>query len=131
MGKLVYLATPYTHQDPEVRERRFRAVSRCAGWLLCHAGVLPFSPISMGHPILNEVSHIPGTTFEWHFWAEFDTAMILKSEEFWVYCQDGWKTSTGVAAELKIVTEHDIPVRYVVDAPDGGYAVFDSPPADS
>ena len=104
-------------------------MSRCAGWLLCHAEVFPYSPITLGHPILAEISHIPGTTFEWHFWADFDKAMILKCAEFWVYCQEGWRASVGLAAELRIVAEHGIPVHYVLDAPDGGYAIMDTPPA--
>ena len=53
--ELVYLAVPYTHEDPEIREKRFKAVSKVAGKLL-NEGEMIFSPISHCHPIALECS---------------------------------------------------------------------------
>ena len=47
---IIYLAAPYSHPDPGVRERRFRAINRAAAALIAE-GRIVFSPISMSHPI--------------------------------------------------------------------------------
>lgn len=131
--KLIYLATPYTHADPLVREQRFKAVSRAAGWLMIHANVYVYSPISMTHQMWIEMHDMPNTGFEWEFWASFDEFMVDKCREFWVYCAPGWETSVGVTAERRIADKYGIPTRYVVDDGNGGYRILerhlDNPPA--
>jgi|SRR5208282_1214506 len=126
--KLIYLATPYTHSDLTVREQRFKAVSRCAGWLMLKADVYCYSPISMTHQIWLEMRDTPGTGFEWEFWAGFDEFMVDKCREFWIYCQPGWETSVGVTAERKIANKYGIVTRYVTDDGQGGYLISNTPP---
>lgn len=125
--KLIYLATPYTHSDPAIREERFRKVSRCAGWLMLKMDVYVYSPISMTHQMWLEMQGIPGTGFEWEFWANFDEFMVDKCREFWIYCQPGWENSVGVTAERKIADKYGIVTRYVTDDSAGGYLVSSHP----
>lgn len=127
--KLIYLASPYTHADPVVREKRFHRVSRCAGWLMLNADIYLFSPISMCHQMWLEVRDIPGAGFEWEFWANFDEVMINKCDEFWIYCAEGWEKSVGVTAEQKITANLGLPTRFVTDDGTGGYIISDTPPS--
>lgn len=106
--KIVYLACPYSHPDPDVRERRFHAVNYAAGVLMSE-GKLVFSPISHTHPIA--VAHdLPRG---WDFWHAYDRAFLEISERVLVLMIDGWKESTGVQAEIAIAQELGVPIEYL------------------
>lgn len=108
MEGYVYLASPYSHHDPTVREARFQAVCRLAAGLM-NMGMVVYSPIAHTHPIA--VSHALPTT--WAFWQRMDSVFVLKADRLLVACLDGWKESTGVQAEIKLATEAGIPVEYL------------------
>lgn len=104
---MIYLASPYTHSDPAVREARFQAACRqAAGMLRC--GVPVFSPIAHTHPI---AAH--GLPPEWDFWADYDRAFLEMCSEVWVLMLDGWWESKGVQAEIEIAAGLEKPVVYV------------------
>ena len=106
---LVYLATPYSHPDAEVREHRFREVNRVAGDMM-RRGEHVFSPISHTHPIALAGDLPKG----WDFWEQYDREMIAACSELWVLTMDGWKESRGVTAEINIAHEIGRPVKYVM-----------------
>jgi hypothetical protein len=103
---LVYLASPYSHPDPEVREERFQAVARHAAKLM-RDGVNVFSPISHTHPIAQY--DLPQG---WEFWERYDRAMLGVCSRMIVLKLDGWKESKGVAAEIAIMQEQGKAVEY-------------------
>lgn len=105
--KKIYLATPYTGTKEE-REARFKEVNRVTAALI-KQGFIVFSPISQSHPIALEHT-LPHT---WDFWEAFDTAFIEWADELVVLMQDGWKTSTGVQAEIGIARKLGKPIKYV------------------
>jgi hypothetical protein len=105
---LTYLAIPYSHPDPAVREARFVIANREAGRLM-RAGAKVFSPISHTHPIAVECELPKG----WDFWQAFDRAYLSASERVVVVCIDGWRESVGVQAEIAIAQEMGIPVEYI------------------
>lgn len=102
---MIYLASPYSHPDPAVREQRFRAACRMAGELM-RQGVRVFSPIAHTHPIALE-GDLP---LGWDFWEQFDREMIAACEAVVVLTLDGWRESKGVTAEIAIAKELGIPV---------------------
>jgi hypothetical protein len=107
---MIYLASPYSHPDLTVRERRFHAACRAAAALL-RAGHAVFSPIAHSHHL---VEHgLPG---DWTFWQQFDRELLARCDEVLVLMLDGWEESVGVREEIRIARELDKPVRYV--APD-------------
>ncbi len=108
MNKLTYLATPYTHPNPDVSIARFRLVNKVAGDLM-RMGHIVFSPISMSHPIAME----SGLPTDWDFWKDFDVAYIECSCQMIVLCLEGWEESTGVQAEIEIATRIGIPISYI------------------
>ena len=110
--RIIYLASPYSHPLPEVREARFRTVCRVAARLMSE-GAIVFSPIAHSHPIAM-AGQLPT---DWTFWDRYDRAMLEASAELWVLQLDGWRTSTGVVAEIDIATHLGLPIQYIEALP--------------
>jgi len=108
--KKIYLATPYSHDNPEIRKARFKKINRVAAALM-REGNLVFSPISHTHPIALAGDLPKG----WEFWKEYDRTFIDWCDEVQVFMQEGWKESTGVSAEIEIARELDKPVIFIED----------------
>lgn len=105
---MIYLACPYSHDDPTVRAERFMAANAAAGQLM-KQGLVVFSPISQTHPIAEQV----GLPLGWDYWEQFDTAFIEKSEQLIVLRLDGWANSLGVRSEIALAIKLGIPVTYM------------------
>jgi len=104
---MIYLASPYSHPDPTVREQRFRAACRAAAALL-RAGQPVFSPIAYSHWTAEH-----GLPCTWSFWEPLDRWFLERCDEVVVLMLDGWETSVGVQAEIRIARELGKPVRYL------------------
>jgi hypothetical protein len=89
---LIYLASPYSHPDPLVREARFDAACRATVDLI-RAGHVVFSPIVHGHPLARF-----GLPTDWSFWQRFDEEHLRRCCEVLVLQADGWRESEGVRA---------------------------------
>lgn len=105
---MIYLASPYSHPEPRIKEARFRAVSMAAAQLF-KRGHLVFCPIAMSHP-LAVYGNMDGS---WETWAEFDRAMIPLCGTFAIYGLHGWSESVGVEAEHEIATEHGLNLEVI------------------
>lgn len=126
-GKLVYLASPLTDDDPAVRKERTAAVGRACGWLMNNRqDFFFFSPVTHSDPIGRECS-LP---YVWEFWAAVDKCMLSRCDEIWITCLPGFKKSTGVNAERKIAAELGLPCKFVIPSKDG-YTVTDVEPEDA
>ncbi len=106
---IVYLASPYTHASPLVREQRFLSACRVAARLMSQ-GHAVFSPIAHSHPIavhgdLDAVDH--------EFWMRQDIALLRKCDKVIVLRLPGWTESKGVLRELALAAQLNIPVEYV------------------
>ena len=108
VGSIVYLATPYSHDDPEIRRQRFEIVNRIAAKMMSE-GKIVYSPISHTHPIALAGDLPTG----WDFWKKYDRAMLAACSEVTVVCQPGWDESVGVKAEVKIAVEMGLPVVFM------------------
>jgi hypothetical protein len=72
---MIYLASPYTHPDPVVREERFAAACAVAAQLL-RFGHLVFSPICHSHPLTRF-----GLPLDWGFWERCDRQHLERCSE--------------------------------------------------
>lgn len=108
MSELVYLASPYSDENPSVREHRFRLAAVAAGDLM-KQGFLVFSPIAHTHPIA-EYCELPTG---WDFWERYDKAMLDACAEMIVLVTDGWGQSKGVAAEMAHFEQQGKPIRFI------------------
>lgn len=106
--KIVYIATPYSHDDNYVKEQRFLTVSKIAGVLMAQGNIV-FSPISMCHPIA-KIAELPEN---WEYWKELDTEYLKVCSKVIVVQAEGWETSTGVQGEIAIAEELGIPIEYL------------------
>lgn len=103
---MIYLASPYSHDQPAVRQRRYELARDVTGRLI-QVGHVVFSPIVYSHQFAE--SH--GTEFR--AWSFFDLAMIDAASELIVLMIDGWELSKGVWAEVEHAKQKGITVRYM------------------
>jgi len=96
----IYLACPYSHTDPNVRQKRFEQANMAAAKLM-QEGHHVFSPISHTHPIALAGDLPKG----WDYWQEYDRMFIEWCEVVYVLAIDGWDDSVGVQAEIAIAEE--------------------------
>jgi hypothetical protein len=105
---LVYLAIPYSHPDPGVREWRFRQANTVSAQLMGQ-GHKVFSPITHTHPIAVQC----GLPLGFDFWQEYDEAILAACAEMVVITLDGWQQSKGVQGEMEIAKRLGIPIRFM------------------
>lgn len=103
----IYLCCPYSHPDPEMRERRFQLVNKKAAELM-QQGHIVFSPISHSHPIAEFIST---KSCSHEFWLAQDRAFLDWCDEMWIYKIAGWDKSKGIAMEREYAEKCHIPVR--------------------
>ncbi|MFO0916615.1 MAG: DUF1937 family protein [Pirellulales bacterium] len=104
---MIYLASPYSHDSPAVRQQRYEDACQAVVQLL-HAGHAAFSPIVHSHPL---VSYSLPT--DWAFWQRVDQEHLRRCDQIIVVMLDGWEESRGVAAEIDIARELGLPIDYV------------------
>lgn len=107
----IYLACPYSHDDPKVREERFKMVNCMAG-ILMQEGNVVFSPISHTHPIA-EARCLPKG---WEFWRGQDLPFIEWCDELHVLMLEGWTESVGVQAEINMAENTGKFVAFIIPA---------------
>ena len=104
----IYLASPYSHENEEMKHRRFEAVQEKTAELM-HQGYIVFSPIAYSHQFHQHFG-MPG---DWQFWQKYDVAFIGWADEFWIYMLPGWQESKGIQAELSIAGRLGKTIRYL------------------
>jgi len=104
---MIYLASPYSHPDPAIREARFQAACRQAAEML-RCGIPAWSPIAYSHALT-----MHGLPLDWKFWERFDRLFLEMCSEVWVLTLDGWQQSKGIQAEIEIARELGKPVVFV------------------
>lgn len=107
---MIYLASPYSHPDPAVREQRYLAACRVCSKLM-KEGLHVFSPIAHTHPVA-VVGDLPKG---FDFWREYDQWFVSRVDAVYVLMIPGWKDSTGVTAEIAMAHDIDTPVKYLTE----------------
>lgn len=119
--RIVYLAAPYTHPDPAVRQERWLEASRAAAWLM-GVGHSVISPISMGHPV-----GVMGAEGDWAAWQHTCLAMLDAANVLFVLDIDGWKDSTGVRAEACHALKSGKPIWQLARRPHDDVSYYINP----
>ena len=105
---LIYLATPYNHENSEIRYLRFTWACEVAAHFM-RQGVHLFCPIAHTHPIA-EAGSLPSG---WEYWAAYDRVMLFACQELWVVEMPGWDISKGIAGEIKIASELGLKIKFI------------------
>lgn len=109
MRKLIFVSSPYSHPDDNVREENYQKVSKYTAKLISE-GHAVFSPILYGHNALNFSPDMPT---DWPFWESFCLTFLNKCDEMIVYMMEGWDKSRGVAEEIAYANNLGIKITYV------------------
>jgi len=109
---MIYMCSPYTHDDPAVRQQRFESACRAAAALI-RQGKTVFCPIAHGHAICRY-----GLPPNWAFWQRHDRRYLEVCSEVVVRMLDGWQQSEGVRAEIDIARALGKPVTFLSAEPD-------------
>lgn len=108
---IVYLASPYSHADPSVREQRYRAACQKAAQLILEdPAVSIFAPISHSHPISLEMP--TGKATDHDLWMAQDLGILRRCDKLIVLMLDGWDHSRGVTEEIAVARACHIPVEF-------------------
>jgi hypothetical protein len=107
---MIYLASPYSHPDPLVRQARFEAACRAAAELV-NAGHAVIAPVVQGHPLVRY--GVPG---DWAFWEPLAREYLARCDKLVVLQLDGWRESQGVQAELALARALGKRVDYLESA---------------
>lgn len=100
-----YLASAYSHPDPDVRQKRYEQVRDAAAALLGQ-GEFVYAPILQTHDMA--IHHELPTEFE--FWDGFNQAMIRASRGMLILRNDGWRASRGIQAEVEFCRDIGKPI---------------------
>jgi|GEM_PF-430587 len=103
---LAYLAAPYSHPNPQIKDWRYKAVTKVAAELLKEKQMV-YSPLTHNVPL----SRL-GVVGSWETWRELDHHMLSKCDLLIVLTLEGWETSTGVLSEIEFAKEKNIPIHY-------------------
>lgn len=109
MSGYYYISNPYNGTDDQ-RQNRMEAAAHCCAALI-KSGIHAFSPIVHNHSMLQVVGDF--TIQERKFLLlPFDFSLLKSSVGMIVLKLDGWKESYGVAKEIQLCQEKNIPIFY-------------------
>lgn len=108
MSQLIYLASPYSHDDPFVRRDRYLKARATLHWLLSQS-LWTYSPIVHCHDLA--IAHsLPKDA---NFWKEYNQVMFDKCDSMAVLKIPGWDFSHGVALEISWAEAFNKKIRYI------------------
>lgn len=106
MKKLVYLACPFRHPDPEMRKKRCAVAHTMAAQLSAEYYV--FSPLTHNEILVSLAPELPR-----EHWIEFDLRILKTCDKLLILTLDGWETSWGVQKEIAFAKENNIPIEEI------------------
>lgn len=106
----IYLASPYSHPDASMREKRWKQACIKAAQYVSR-GIPVFSPIAHTHFLADYLDESARMSFE--LWMKMDLPLLRPASELHVLCIEGWRTSRGVTREIEYADHVGIPVKQV------------------
>lgn len=104
---MIYLASPYTHDDPNVREVRYlKAVAETVR--LASLRHVVYSPVVHWH----EVAKRHFLPHDASFWEYQNRSMLRLATALYILTLDGWQESVGVTQEIFWAKELNIHIIY-------------------
>jgi len=100
---LVYLASPYTHAEAAVRQRRYELALCTARCLAMSHGMSVYSPVVYGHTL---------GTGDWGYWMRHCLSILRQCSLLVVLRLPAWELSRGVAIEVEAAQELGIEIVY-------------------
>lgn len=104
----IYLASPYSHPNPQVRRQRYLQTAKFCATIAEEGNVFLFSPIVHWHDIVASFD-LPETA---DYWIRYNRCMQRAAYKLWVLQLDGWRESIGVQKEIELAETLEQPVEY-------------------
>jgi hypothetical protein len=106
----IYLASPYSHPDPAVREKRFEDACRKMAQYV-NRGIPVFAPIVHTHPVADHLP--PDKRMDFDLWMKMDLPILRMASELHILSIEGWRASRGVTRETEYAMQLGIPIKQV------------------
>lgn len=106
---MIYLATPYIHEDKKIMDSRVLNVTCCAAHFM-DKGEKIYSPITHGHAVNQHMKQMAG---DHKYWLDQCYHHVVTAEAIYVLGLEGWKESKGVRWEVETGKAFNIPVFIV------------------
>lgn len=103
---MIYLASPYSHPSPTVRDERAAKVGEFAA-SCAKAGFALYCPIAAWHHLAVKYK-LPEDVI---FWQKLNFRILRHASELWVFQIDGWENSQGLAGEKHLAERLGIVTR--------------------
>lgn len=103
-----YLASPYSHADPQVMENRYVMAMKCVAYYL-ERGIYVHSPIVACHEMAKRFT-LPR---EVNFWLNYNYAMLGRARQLIILTLHGWEDSTGIQLESNFARDNGIPISFI------------------
>ena len=106
---MIFLSSPYSDPDPDVRQQRFVAACHAAANLML-AGEVVYSPIVHGHAMA-EVADVDA--MDHAMWMAQCLPILTRADAVAVLMLDGWRESSGVRQEIDAAQAQDIEIFFL------------------
>jgi hypothetical protein len=104
-----YLASPYSHPDPLVREERYLQNVRAYRYLFETEHLILYSPIIHFHPLAQLLELPKG----FQYWQLVNEVMLKPADSLILLQLPGWEESVGLMCERELAQKMDKPIRYL------------------
>ena len=101
----IYLASPFSHPDPQVRKARVAAIEKITASLIAE-GHIVFSPVAACAEIQKHGDPPAG-------WYHFTLRQLAACTHLRVVKLDGWEKSEGIKKEIAFAMGRGMPIEYM------------------
>ena len=101
----IYLASPFSHPDPQVRKARVAAIAKITARLIAE-GHIVFSPVAAYAEIQKDGDPPAG-------WYHFTLRQLAACTHLRVVKMDGWQESEGIKKEIAFAMGRGMPIEYM------------------
>lgn len=105
---MIYLASPYSHQDKLIMKTRFLLAEQVTATMLMR-GEFVYSPIVHCHELAQKFD-LPT---DFRFWQRYNFDMLRRADAFYILAIPGWEVSVGLTAEHAVAKELGLPRRFI------------------
>lgn len=107
---LIYLASPYSHDNPQMRSHRAGVASQCAADLMDNQTIV-YCPVAHGHCI-SSFSPL-AASFGHDFWMRHCRAMLWNCDQLFILPLEGWRQSKGMQEEIELAKSNKMPISVI------------------
>lgn len=107
---MIYIAQPYSHPSPEVRQQRYKYAIAATAYIMMHEGQhTPYSPIVAFH----EVAIRFNLPKDFPYWMEHNFRVLAKCDKLYALMLEGYEDSKGMGVEMAYARSAGIPITYL------------------